>query len=87
MLSLHPAVAEVAVVGAPDPALGEIVIAFIAPRAGMCVSAPELKMFALEHLAQYKTPEHFVFVPALPGGNTGKVRRKTLREGRRPASR
>jgi acyl-CoA synthetase (AMP-forming)/AMP-acid ligase II len=80
VLSLHPAVGEVAVVGAPDPVLGERVVAFVSLKGQASVTAEELRDFALGQLAAYKTPEAFMFVPALPRGTTGKVQRKTLKE-------
>jgi long-chain acyl-CoA synthetase len=80
VLSLHPSVGEVAVVGAPDPVLGERVVAFVSLKSDTSVTAEELKEFASGQLAPYKTPEAFMFVPALPRGTTGKVQRKTLKE-------
>jgi long-chain acyl-CoA synthetase len=76
----HPAVWEVGVVGQPDPVYGETVVAFLALREGASADAAELREFALKSLADYKTPEKFVFLPVLPKGPTGKVQRRALRE-------
>lgn len=80
VLSLHPAVHDVAVVGKPDPVLGERVIAFIVLNAGAAPDAADLQKFAGESMANYKVPEFYSFVPELPRGATGKVHRKTLKE-------
>jgi long-chain acyl-CoA synthetase len=76
----HPAVREVGVVGQPDPVYGETVVAFIALREGASAEAEELGEFARKSLADYKTPERFVFLPVLPKGLTGKVHRRALKE-------
>ena len=76
----HPAVAEVAVVGKPDERWGETIVAFIALKAGMSLTADELTAFASERIAKYKVPEAIYFEPTLPKGPTGKVARRPLRE-------
>ncbi|HZT77668.1 MAG TPA: class I adenylate-forming enzyme family protein [Vicinamibacterales bacterium] len=76
----HPAVAEVAVVGAPDKQWGEIVIAGVALRAGQTVREDELIAFVRERLSLYKCPERVLFMPALPKGPTGKVLRRAVKE-------
>ena len=80
MLYHHPAVREVGVVGQPDPIYGETVVAFVALREGASAEAEELREFARKFLADYKTPEKFVFLQALPKGLTGKVQRRALKE-------
>ena len=76
----HPAVLEAGVAGAPDPACGEIVVAFLVLREGRTVSEAELRAFCGQCLADYKVPERIVFLDALPKGLTGKVDRRALRE-------
>jgi long-chain acyl-CoA synthetase len=76
----HPAVLEVGVVGAPDPIYGEIPVAFVALRQGSSLGADELRAFARELLADYKTPEQILFLEALPKGLTGKIDRRHLRD-------
>jgi len=74
----HPAVREVGVVGVPDPALGEVVAAFIALKTA--ATEDDLRQFLASRMAAYKIPERIYFVPDLPKGLTGKVQRKTLKE-------
>ena len=76
----HPAVAEAGVIGEPDAYWGEVVLAFVALRAGHAASAEDLVAFSRQHLAEYKCPERVLFLPGLPKGITGKVQRRTLKE-------
>jgi len=81
-LFAHPAVAEVAVVGIPDPAWGEVVAAFVRPAPGQPAPTPEeLRAYCREHLAPYKTPVHWVFLDAFPMTASGKIQKYKLREG------
>jgi long-chain acyl-CoA synthetase len=80
LLYRHPAVAEVGVVGAPHPELGEVVWAWIALRPGMTCDVTELREFLSGCLAAYKIPERFLFSDTLPKGLTGKINRRALRE-------
>ena len=80
IISAHPAVAEVGVVGLPDPAKGEIVKAWIICRPGMTASEAELKAFCKERLAPYKVPSRFEFVTELPKTQVGKVLRRALKQ-------
>ncbi len=79
VLSTHPAVLEIAVVGAPDPDLGEKVKAFVALRDGMQVSPEELVGFARSKLSGPKIPREIVFLPELPKNPTGKILKRELR--------
>ncbi|TQL97228.1 acyl-CoA synthetase (AMP-forming)/AMP-acid ligase II [Actinoallomurus bryophytorum] len=81
LLARHPGVAESAVVGYPDPVLGEKACAVVVVRPGVEVDAEEL----LDHLrrfriAPYKLPERFVFVDRLPRNPVGKVTKRSLSE-------
>ena len=80
VLLTAPGVAEVAVVGAPDPEWGEIVVAFVVPQAGARVDAQALDAFCLEHIARFKRPKRYEIVEALPKNNYGKVLKTALRE-------
>jgi acyl-CoA synthetase (AMP-forming)/AMP-acid ligase II len=80
VLSRHPDVREAAVVGAPDPVLGETVAAFVVLKDGASLSADELRSFGAGQIATYKLPESITFLPDLPRGMTGKVNRKALKE-------
>jgi long-chain acyl-CoA synthetase len=79
VLYAHPAVAEVAVVGAPDPVMGEEVLAWVVPRDGATVAAEELIAFCQRHLSRFKCPKAVRFLPTLPKNPIGKVLRKDLR--------
>jgi acyl-CoA synthetase (AMP-forming)/AMP-acid ligase II len=80
-LAAHPAVGEVAVVGVPDPMMGEKVGAVVVPRPGQQLDPAELVAFAREHLADFKVPQYVVVrgepLPRNPGG---KVLKPPLRE-------
>jgi fatty-acyl-CoA synthase len=79
VLATHPAVLEIAIVGAPDPDLGEKVKAFVALRDGMTVSPEELVGFARSKLSGPKIPRDIVFLPELPKNPTGKILKRELR--------
>jgi long-chain acyl-CoA synthetase len=79
-LAEHPAVADVAVVGVPDPIYGEAVAAFIELRPGATLSAEAVQAHARERIASYKKPRHVFFVDALPRSGVGKVLKRDLRE-------
>ena len=76
----HPAVLEAGVIGMPDPVHGEKVIACVALRDGLSASEQELRDLVRARIADYKTPERVLFLPALPKGLTGKVQRRALKE-------
>lgn len=79
-LQMHPAVAEVAVVGVPDDRWGETPRAVVVPEVGSEVTKDELIEFARSRLARYKCPTSIDFVEVLPRNATGKVLRRELRE-------
>jgi long-chain acyl-CoA synthetase len=76
----HPSVLEAGVIGMPDPVHGEKVIAFVALREGLTASEQELRDLVRSRIADYKTPERILFLPALPKGLSGKVQRRDLRD-------
>ena len=80
VLLLAPGVAEVSVVGAPDPEWGEVVVAFVVPRPGCQIDASELDALCLEHIARFKRPKRYRVVEGLPKNNYGKVLKTELRE-------
>jgi long-chain acyl-CoA synthetase len=85
-LAHHPDVADVAVVGVPDERWGELVKAFVIPRAGAAPTADDLVAFARERLAGYKLPRAVELVEDLPRTPSGKVLKRALRERERAGS-
>jgi fatty-acyl-CoA synthase len=80
-LFAHPAVAEAVVIGVPDETWGEVVAAYVRPVPGQPAPSPEdLRACCREHLAPYKTPQHWVFVDAFPMTPSGKIQKYKLRE-------
>jgi acetyl-CoA synthetase len=79
----HPAVAEVAVVGKPDPERTEIVKAFVVPRKGHAAGAAlaaELQQHVRKRLSLHSYPREVEFVDELPKTPSGKVQRFVLRK-------
>ena len=82
-LLMHPAVAECAVVGAPDPQRGTIIKAFVVLRPDYVGDAALVQMlqdFVKQNIAPYKYPRAIEFCDALPRAGTGKVQRYRLRQ-------
>ena len=75
-----PGVAEAAVVGVPDDATGEAVMALVVPRSDGAVTAAEVEDFCAGRLARFKCPTTIRIVPALPHSATGKIAKGRLRE-------
>jgi malonyl-CoA/methylmalonyl-CoA synthetase len=78
VLAQHPAVAEVAVLGLPDPEMGEKVVAAIVPKPDQSADAADIIAFCRARLASYKKPRHVVFVDILPRNALGKVQKHLL---------
>lgn len=80
VLFSHPAVADAAVVGAPDAVRGEIVVAVVVLKPGARATSRDLIRFCRERLANYKVPRRIIFRDSLPRGGTGKVLKRLLRK-------
>jgi cyclohexanecarboxylate-CoA ligase len=82
IVHLHPEIVDVAIVGAPDPRLGERAVAFVVPRTGgSAPTLPELVEFLLDKgLSKHFLPERMESVDDLPKTPSGKVRKVELRE-------
>ncbi|MFQ5846814.1 MAG: long-chain fatty acid--CoA ligase [Candidatus Methylomirabilales bacterium] len=78
MLAAHPAVADVAVVGVPDPTRGESPKAYVVLKPGHPASKGELLRFARERLAAFKIPREVEFCQSMPRTISGKVLRQHL---------
>jgi long-chain acyl-CoA synthetase len=79
-LAAHPGVLEVAVVGRPDPVMGEEPVAFVVARHGYEVHCDELLERVRHVLAKFKVPKEIRFVEALPRNPVGKIVKAPLRE-------
>ena len=75
VLLQHPEVAQAVAFAMPHPTLGEDVAAAIVLKNGSSTTAEQLRRFAAERLADFKTPNHVIIVPEIPKGPTGKLQR------------
>jgi len=82
VISRHPGVKEVAVIGVPDEEWGEAVKAVVVLREGEKASEEEIIQFCKQHLASFKKPKSVDFIDELPivGSGTMRVSRGKLRE-------
>lgn len=76
----HPGVAEVAVVGKPDPKWGEIPKAFIVKKPGAEVTEEDIVQWCRENLASYKCVKEVEFIEQLPRNAVGKILKNVLKQ-------
>jgi fatty-acyl-CoA synthase len=80
-LHTHPDIADVQVIGVPDPKYGEELMAWIVPRPGAePLSAEQVQEFCAGRLAHYKIPRFVHVVDGFPMTVTGKIRKVEMRE-------
>lgn len=80
VLADHPDIAEVAVVGVPDPRWGELVLAVVASRAGRAVTLDQVREHCRGKLGGFKVPKRVEMIDALPRNGSGKVLKYVLRQ-------
>jgi long-chain acyl-CoA synthetase len=80
VLAVCPGVADSAVFGVPDPVFGESLMAIVQPRSGVSLDINAVRDFVAERLASYKVPGSIEIRDALPREESGKIRKRLLRD-------
>ena len=80
LLITHPAVVDVAVIGVPDPAVGELPKAFVTLAPGASLTLDEVQAFVGEHLVSYKQIRLLEEIDVIPKSASGKILRRELRD-------
>ncbi|MEU8822259.1 FadD3 family acyl-CoA ligase [Streptomyces sp. NPDC048636] len=79
LIARHPEVSDVAVIGVPDPRLGEVAKAYAVRRPDSTLTADDLIAWSRREMANYKVPRQVEFLAALPRNASGKVLKTALR--------
>ena len=79
ILGTHPAVADCAVFGIPDPRWSEAVVAAVILNNGMEATEDELIAYCKNHMASYKKPQRIFFEEVFPRTTVGKINKIALR--------
>jgi fatty-acyl-CoA synthase len=80
LLQGHPAIAEVAVIGVPDPTYGEELCAVVRLQVGAALTEDALKTWCRAEISRWKTPRYVVFVDDMPMTASGKIRKHELKD-------
>jgi acyl-CoA synthetase (AMP-forming)/AMP-acid ligase II len=83
LLLTHPAIADTAVIPAPDEEAGEVPKAFVVLKSPGLASADDIMSFVAERVAPYKKIRHLDFVDTIPKSASGKILRRVLVEQER----
>ena len=76
----HPKVSDVQVIGVPDKAMGEEIMACIILKKGETMTVEEMKKYVLDHMAKHKVPKYIDFVTGFPMNDAGKIQKYKMRE-------
>ncbi len=76
----HPKVSDVQVIGVPDQAMGEEIMACIILKEGETMTVEEMKKFVMDHMAKHKVPKYIDFVDHFPMNDAGKIQKYKMRE-------
>ena len=76
----HPKVSDVQVIGVPDKAMGEEIMACVILKEGEEMTVDEMKKYILDHMAKHKVPKYIDFVDGFPMNDAGKIQKYKMRE-------
>ena len=76
----HPKVSDVQVIGVPDKAMGEEIMACIILKEGETMTVEEMKAYVRDHMAKHKVPKYIDFVTGFPMNDAGKIQKYKMRE-------
>jgi long-chain acyl-CoA synthetase len=80
VITTHPAVLEVAIIGVPHERLGEEIMAVVVLKKGASVTDKEIVSLCEKNLARYKKPRYVEFVESLPKNPSGKLLKREVRK-------